>query len=111
MSAEILFSCGVGILPALYPRIRVTPAPQEYIFIIGMLPCPTYWEVVKFMSLYGLSLDTAVALVIAHRVVGHSERCPANYARFGQRKRSNLWPPSSEGGWGLAQKKRHMWSA
>ena len=48
---------------------------------------------VKFMSLYGLSSDTAAALVLARRILGYSERCPANYARFG-----------------AVQKKRHVWS-
>lgn len=49
---------------------------------------------VKFMSLYGLSSDTAAALVLARRILGHSERLPAGYARFG-----------------AAQKKRHVWSS
>lgn len=43
----------------------------------------------KFMSLYGMSSDTAAALVLARRALGHSERLPAKYARFGavQKKR------------------------
>lgn len=48
---------------------------------------------VKFMSLYGMSSDTAAALVLARRALGFSERLPAKYARFG-----------------AVQKKRHVWS-
>jgi len=36
---------------------------------------------VKFMSMYGLSSDTAAALVLARRALRKSERIPANYAR------------------------------
>lgn len=61
--------------------IRVNPA---YSSQIGL---------VKFMSQYGMSSDTSAALVLARRALGHSERLPANYARFG-----------------AAQKKRHVWS-
>ena len=31
MSAEITCSCGVGILPASYTGLLVSPTPQEYI--------------------------------------------------------------------------------
>lgn len=37
--------------------------------------------VVKFMSMYGMSSDTAAALVLARRALRLSERIPANYAR------------------------------
>lgn len=36
---------------------------------------------VKFMSMYGLSSDTAAALVLARRALHKSERIPANYAQ------------------------------
>ena len=61
--------------------ITVNPA---YSSVIG---------VVKFMSMYGMSSDTAAAMVLARRARRFSERCPANYARFG-----------------AVQKKRHVWS-
>ena len=38
----------------------------------------------KFMSLYGLSSDTAAALVIARRALRKSERIPTSYARLVQ---------------------------
>ena len=61
--------------------ISVNPA---YSSLIGL---------VKFMSMYGMSSDTAAALVLARRAFRHSERPPAKYARF----------PA-------VQKKRHVWS-
>lgn len=92
-------------------KMLISRASRYGVEVIKTNPAYSYQiGLVKFMSFYGLSSDTAAALVLARRVLGHSERCPANYARFGQRKRSNLWPASSEGGWGLAQKKRHVWS-
>lgn len=44
MSAEMLFSCGLGILPALYlwQARRLAPSPQECICIIGMLPVNSF---------------------------------------------------------------------
>lgn len=36
---------------------------------------------VKFMSMYGQSCDTAAAMVLARRALRKSERIPANYAR------------------------------
>jgi hypothetical protein len=36
----------------------------------------------KFMSMYGLSSDTAAAFVLARRALRKSERVPANLARF-----------------------------
>jgi IS605 OrfB family transposase len=48
--------------------IRVNPA---YSSVIGLT---------KFMRMYGLSSDTAAALVLARRGLHKSERIPANYA-------------------------------
>ncbi len=50
--------------------IQLNPA---YSSVIGML---------KFMPMYGLSSDTAAALVLARRALRKSERVPANLARF-----------------------------
>ena len=61
--------------------IKVNPAFSS---LVGLI---------KFMSLYGMSSDTAAALVLARRALGHSERLPALYACFGE-----------------VQKKRHVWS-
>jgi IS605 OrfB family transposase len=52
--------------------IKVNPA---YSSVIGLT---------KFMSLYGLSSDTAAALVIARRALRLSERVPPNFARLVQ---------------------------
>jgi len=46
---------------------------------------PAYSSVIgclKFMPMYGLSSDTAAALVLARRALRKSERVPANLARF-----------------------------
>ena len=50
--------------------IKVNPA---YSSLIGLT---------KFLKLYGLSSDTAAALVLARRALHKSERPPARYARF-----------------------------
>lgn len=50
--------------------IHLNPA---YSSVIGLL---------KFMSMYGMSSDTAAALVLARRAMRKSERVPANLARF-----------------------------
>ncbi len=50
--------------------VRVNPA---YSSLIGLT---------KFLKLYGLSSDTAAALVLARRALHKSERPPARYARF-----------------------------
>ncbi|MEM9927627.1 MAG: IS200/IS605 family accessory protein TnpB-related protein [Cyanobacteria bacterium P01_D01_bin.50] len=50
--------------------IKVNPA---YSSLIGLT---------KFLKLYGLSSDTAAALVLARRALYKSERPPARYARF-----------------------------
>jgi len=50
--------------------IKVNPAYSSF---IGLT---------KFLKLYGLSSDTAAALVLARRALHKSERPPARYARF-----------------------------
>lgn len=62
--------------------IKVNPA---YSSLIGLT---------KFMSLYGMSSDTAAGLVIARRALRHSERIPPRYARLVQ-----------------VDSRRHVWSA
>lgn len=49
--------------------------------LIHVNPAYSSWiGLVKFMSMYGLSSDTAAALVLARRALRKSERIPANYA-------------------------------
>lgn len=42
----------------------------------------TDFNLTKFLKFYGLSSDTAAALVLARRALYKSERLPARYARF-----------------------------
>lgn len=69
--------------------IHVNPA---YSSVIGLT---------KFMSKYGLSSDTAAALVLARRALRHSERIPARYGQsLPEEKPRHAWSY-----WNLVKKK------
>jgi IS605 OrfB family transposase len=58
-------------------------AQREGIEVIHLNPAySSFIGLAKFMSLYGLSSDTAAAMVLARRALRKSERVPANLARF-----------------------------
>jgi len=77
MLSNFSYSCFHQMLMSRAFRlgIEVREINPAYSSLIGLT---------KFMSLYGLSSDTAAALVIARRALRFSERIPPNYARLVQ---------------------------
>ena len=77
MLSNFAYSCFHQMLVSRAFRfgIEVISVNPAYSSLIGLT---------KFMSLYGLSSDTAAALVIARRALRKSERIPTNYARLVQ---------------------------
>ena len=77
MLSNFSYSCFHQMLISRANRfgIEVREVNPAYSSLIGLT---------KFMSLYGLSSDTAAALVIARRALRKSERIPTSYARLVQ---------------------------
>lgn len=75
MLSNFAYSRFLSILEsrALKWGIKVIKVNPAYSSLIGLT---------KFLKLYGLSSDTAAALVLARRALHKSERPPARYARF-----------------------------
>lgn len=65
-----------------FHKMLVSRAERNGVEVITINPAfSSLIGLTKFMSLYGLSSDTAAALVIARRALRKSERIPASYAR------------------------------
>jgi IS605 OrfB family transposase len=77
MLSNFAYSCFYEMLKSRAFRlgIEVIEVNPAYSSLIGLT---------KFMSLYGLSSDTAAALVLARRALSLSERIPTSYARLVQ---------------------------
>lgn len=77
MLSNFAYSCFYQILVSrgLKWGIEVIKVNPAYSSLIGLT---------KFMSLYGLSSDTAAGLVIARRALRYKERIPPKYARLVQ---------------------------
>jgi IS605 OrfB family transposase len=77
-----------------FAAILVSSAQKNAIEVISVNPAySSLMGLTKFMKRYGLSSDTAAALVLARRALWLSERPPADYARLVQ-----------------ADTNRHVWS-
>lgn len=74
MLSNFAYSC--------FHNMLVSRAEQNGVDVITIKPAfSSVIGLTKFMSFYGLSSDTAAALVIARRAMRKSERIPASYAR------------------------------